>query len=351
MRWEPGAFIEGAAFEQFALGRPGIDRVRITWSADPNAIVARLLSGDAHITLDRSIYAQEAATLRQEWVAKGAGVVLASPGWIRFLGAQHRPEYANPPAILDTRTRQAVAHAIDRKELADAMLQGEGLPADTIVPPTARALHAAVARVARTYPYDLRRVEQLMAEVGYARGPDGLYTGPAGTFNPEIRGIAEGDEGRETTIVTDLMRRASMDARLNLIPTVLLEDNDELKATYPGFRTNQTSPNASLSAERMLGSRVASPANRWSGTNKMGWNNPEHDRLFDAWSRALDRAERMELLVQIARVTSEALPYIPLYFAPDVVAHSADLVGPKPRALQTTRHGNVYQWHWRSAVP
>ncbi len=347
VKWEPGAYIEATAFDRFALGKPTIERVRVTWSGDPNTIVARLISGDAHVTLDRSIYAQEAAVLRQEWVAKGAGVVQSSPGWIRFLATQHRPDYANPATILDVRVRQAIAHAIDRKEVADAMLQGEGMPADTIVPPTA-SLYEPVSRVVRMYPYDLRRSEQLMADVGYMKGLDGFYTSSTlGAFSPEVLGIAEGDEGRETTIVTDLLRRVGVDARLRLVPTVLLEDNDEMKATYPAFRTNQTSPNASLSAERMLGSRAASPANRWSGTNKMGWSNPEHDRLFDAWSKALDRDERNSILMQIARLTSEELPYIPLYFAPDVVAYSADIVGPRTRGLQTTRHGNVYEWSWR----
>ncbi len=347
VKWEPGAYIEATAFDRFALGKPEIERVRVTWSGDPNTIVARLLSGDAHVTLDRSIYAQEAVMLRQEWVAKGAGVVQSSPGWIRFLATQHRPDFANPASVLDVRVRQAIAHAIDRKDVADAMLQGEGMPADTIVPPTA-SLYEPISRAVRMYPYDLRRTEQLMADVGYVKSGDGFYTSATlGTFSPEVLGIAEGDEGRETTIVADLLRRVNVDSRLRLVPTVLMEDNDEMKATYPAFRTNQTSPNASLSAERMLGSRAATPANRWSGTNKMGWSNAEHDRLFDAWSKALDRDERSGILMQIARVTSEELPYIPLYFAPDVLAHSADITGPKTRGLQTTRHANIYGWSWR----
>jgi ABC-type transport system substrate-binding protein len=75
----------------------------------------------------------------------------------------------------------------------------------------------------------------------------------------------------------------------------------------------------------------------------MGWSNEAHDRLYDAWSGALDHGERTALIIQIARVTSEELPYAPMYFQPDVVAHSADLVGLKTRGLQTTRHSNTYQ--------
>jgi len=35
-RWEQGAYLEGTAFDGFALGRPRIERIRLTWSGDPN---------------------------------------------------------------------------------------------------------------------------------------------------------------------------------------------------------------------------------------------------------------------------------------------------------------------------
>ena len=34
---------------------PKIDRVRLTWSGDPNATLARLLAGDADVALDQAI--------------------------------------------------------------------------------------------------------------------------------------------------------------------------------------------------------------------------------------------------------------------------------------------------------
>src|SRR5439155_18391762 len=44
-RWEPGAFVDGVAFERHALGRPKIDRLRLIFIADPNAALANMLSG------------------------------------------------------------------------------------------------------------------------------------------------------------------------------------------------------------------------------------------------------------------------------------------------------------------
>src|SRR5439155_15990480 len=66
-QWESGAFIEATAFDGFALGRPKIDRVRITWSSDPNATIARLLAGDAHVALDDALQFQQITPLRQDW--------------------------------------------------------------------------------------------------------------------------------------------------------------------------------------------------------------------------------------------------------------------------------------------
>lgn len=346
-RWEQGAFLEGLGFDGYALGRPRIDRVAVTWSTDPNVTLARMLAGDAHVTMDDAIQFQQAVILRRDWVARGDGQVLFTPTQLRQFQAQHRPAYANPDLVLDARVRRATAHALDRKALADAMLEGEGLVAETIAPPTL-SFYAAIERAARTYPFDLRRAEQALAEVGFTRGSDGFFASPtAGRYAPEVLGIAEGQEGQETTIIADALRRNGIDTQLRLVPSVQIQQDDEMKATFPAWRTNYIgSLNKGLGAERQLASRIASPADRWSGTNKYGWNNPEHDRLHDQWNSTLDRAERNRLMVEIVRVTMEELPYIPLYWNFEVIAHSTALRGPQLGNVGTSHYWNVHLWEW-----
>ena len=46
-QWEPGAFIEAAAFDNYALGRPKIDRIRLIFINDANTALANLMTGDA----------------------------------------------------------------------------------------------------------------------------------------------------------------------------------------------------------------------------------------------------------------------------------------------------------------
>src|SRR5439155_11969106 len=45
-QWEPGSFLEGVAFNQPALGKPKINRVRILFIADPNTALAHALAGE-----------------------------------------------------------------------------------------------------------------------------------------------------------------------------------------------------------------------------------------------------------------------------------------------------------------
>ena len=111
-RYEQGAFIEHGAFDGYALGRPKINRIRLTWGGgDANVAVARLLAGDADLVLDGALRFEQASTLRQQWGQQNT--VLLSPLSLRYVQAQARPDWVSPQSLLDVRVRKAILHAID----------------------------------------------------------------------------------------------------------------------------------------------------------------------------------------------------------------------------------------------
>lgn len=220
------------------------------------------------------------------------------------------------------------------------MLEGEGMVAETIVRPD-QPWYDALDRVVTKYPHDLRRSEELMREAVFVKGSDGFYAGPAGRFTFDVLGISEGQEGQETTVIHDALRRAGFDAQLRLVPSAQMQASDELKSTYPAWRTNY-----GVSPNRLLGYNIATAENRWGGTNKFGWANAEHDRLFDLWNRALDRRERDRLQVEIHQIISDELPVLPMYFNFTVTAHAAGLPGPRGSIPETTTYNNIHQWQW-----
>lgn len=346
-RWERGAFIEAAAFDHFALGRPKIPRIRLTWGNDPNVNLTRLLAGDADIALDGSLRFEQASTLKQQWGAQNLGVIMLNPTSLRYIQVQARPDYVSPRALLDLRIRKAILHAIDRPTLVETMLEDRTMVADTVPPPTA-GYYSAIERVVARYPFDLRRSEQLMAEAGFSKGRDGVYSSPGeGRFRMEVRGVSGGQEEQDTTIVAGSLREAGFDNHIQLLPSSARAVDEKTKGTFPGLTLNNNTLQRGLGLNKWLTANIGGPHNNWTGGNRMGWSNPEFDRLHEQWVTTLDPAQAVQVLAQMMKLLSEEAPSLPLYYNFQVVAHVAGLDGVLPITPESTRYGNIHEWRWR----
>ncbi len=117
--WDPGSAIEATAFDGYVYGRPKIDRLRIIFMQDTNAVAANLLSGAAQLVADITIRSETGSVLKREWEPRQGGAVYFTPAQIRFTLFQLRPSHASAPEITDLRVRQAIAHAVDKQLLAE----------------------------------------------------------------------------------------------------------------------------------------------------------------------------------------------------------------------------------------
>jgi peptide/nickel transport system substrate-binding protein len=336
-RWEPGAYLDLRAFDRFALGRPKIDRVRLQIISDPNTAVSNLLADATHIALDNTIRFEQARVLRDQWAGGNRGSVLLSTSDRRFLQVQFRPELASPRAILDRRVRQALAHSIDRQALSDGLLDGQGVLMDTMIFPQERWF-PAVDRALTKYPFDTRRAEQLMSEVGYTKGSDGTYASPTdGRFSMELRVSAGGQNEQQNDIIVDGWKRAGYDATSNPFPVARLQDN-QFRASFPALQGS-----VGGAPESLLSAAIGRPENRWNGTNRGAWASPEFDRLFTAFNGSLDPNERTQSIVQALKLVSDEVPVITLYYDFNVTAHVADVQGPR----QGGDAWNAHEWQWK----
>ncbi len=344
-RWEPGSFIEGVAFDRHALGRPKIDRMRVVFIGDPNTALANLLSGEAHYVSESIFYTEEGLTLEQQWGPTNGGTVLYSPVTFRATRIQSRPEAVSPRALLDVRVRRALAHSMDSAGTFEAISGGRGLLMVSLTPPT-KDYFPQVDRAIAKYPYDARSVGRLLEEAGMVKGSDGLFAQANGEpFRVEVAADGGAVFERENTILVDSMRRAGIDAVQRIIPVAQINDNQS-RALLPGLSTGGLS---SPRYDKFVSAAIAGPENRWAGTNRSGWSNPEFDRLWQAYGTTLDSNERIQQIIQMEKIFTEDVPAVPHFFTPAATAYVAALEGPV--AAQTPDAGRgvhrIWEWRWR----
>jgi peptide/nickel transport system substrate-binding protein len=343
-RWESGSFLEGVAFDGHALGRPKIERVRVTFIPDFNAVVANMLSGDVHINVDDSLRFQQGMIVKREWAQRNAGTVLVYPALWRWTQMQQRAELANPRSLLDVRIRKALAHTVDKQILSDVLFEGEGIMTETPVSPNAEYFNQVDAAASK-YPYDPRRADQLFTEAGYSKGGDGVYTHPQlGRFSAELAVFQSPQNESEMAIMASTWRQFGLDIKEIVWPSVQARDN-VLRATAPALTTTSGPPGEETLVEHNSG-ELPRPENRWTGSNRAGWSNPAFDRLAEQFHATLDRNQRAQLLVDMARIFSEDAAVISLYFNPTVTAYSRNLTGPKVVVPTNEVSWNVHEWSW-----
>jgi peptide/nickel transport system substrate-binding protein len=319
--WEPGAYINAEAFAGYLYGRPKIDRIHIVFIADQNTALANFLSGAIDIVFDNFMRYQTTSILEREWSRTNGGVVLRQLTGIRRSEVQLDQERANPQAIMDVRVRRAITHATDRDALNEGLIDGQGAPAHTVVFPHVDYF-PEVDRVIAKHPFDLRRAEQLLNEVGYFKGSDGVFTQlAAGRFVLPMWTLNGTQNEAELAVHADMMRRFGLQVSEYVIPAAQVQDN-QVRASFPGLANTSAGR-----VEQPVTQAIPRPENRWQGNNRGSWSNVEFDRIIETWNTTLARAERNALLVQAARIYSEEIPAIPLYYNVEVLPHVSALSG------------------------
>jgi peptide/nickel transport system substrate-binding protein len=341
-RWEPGSFLEATAFEQHVFGAPKIDRIKLQVMPDNNATIAGLLAGEVHLAPSDSNFplGQVKNTLRQ--MGEG-GAVLLHPNQWRRADIQLRSEFASHPGLLDVRVRKALAYAMDKDPINEAVYDGQSIPADVMIPTSSAAGRAVDAAITK-YPFDLRKSQEMMSAAGYVKGTDGFYTSPTqGRFVSELKTNAGTDNVAEMTILADGYRQAGFDIKDAVLPVALSQDA-EARATFPGLFSANGNVEGAIAFKSIL---APNSPNRYSIESRGGWNHAEYARLLDTFSTALDANERTRLLVGMTKIFTDDLPVISMFFNCQPWVYTAALQGPRLVASETNLSWRIYEWTFK----
>lgn len=338
-RWELGSFLEASAFDGYALGRPKIESLRMIFIRDPNAALSHLLAGEADLADNTAIRFEQGTAYR-----RSGGMLILSANVTRAMQVQLKSAIISTRALLDARVRRALAHAVDKSSLNEALFEGEGLMADTVLPPS-YGYSPQVDQAIVKYGFDLNRSRQLMREAGFTPDPDGrLVTNQGERLSVELWEVSRVPSERQLSLVGDFLKTAGLDVSLSLLPAAQAT-NHELKQSFPGLMINGGPADEATALRFLTTSGIPTAENRWSGgINYGGWSNLEFDRRFDGLTRTLDSSERARLIVEMARILSEDVPWVFLYYDLAPVAHSPALRGPRPTAPGTPTTWDIHAW-------
>jgi len=341
-RWEPGSSVEGTAFDGHALGRPKIDRLRVHFIPDENTVVSNLIAGSVDLALDNSIRFEHAVEIKRQMGERS--VALMRPGNRHWVIVQFRPEIMKTPALADLRVRRALAHAVDREPINEALFEGQGLITDHWVPRQASYWND-VERAVTRYPFDARRAEQLMNEAGFTKR-DGFFASAAGErFRPDF--LADGSPlfVREMELIQDTWARIGIDMDPKVLPAVAARLNEsrttfsDMYATTTGVREAQL--------DIFSTAQVANAQRNWAGNNRGGWTHPDFERWWGLYNTTLERPQRDQQVIEMMKVVTDQLPGIMLYFNILPIAHASALSGPEIGATETLPNWNMHTFEMR----
>jgi peptide/nickel transport system substrate-binding protein len=163
--WQKGVRTTLAANDGYWRGRPPFKTVTFQVVPDTATRIANLKTGRADVI--RQLNPDDAVSLKGETRLQVLSVPTERTGYL-FVNALHGP-------TKDVRVRRAIAHAINRPLILDALFSGYGRPVNILLTPA----NFGYVEGFKGYPYDPARAKQLLKEAGAEGAEISFYTSPA----------------------------------------------------------------------------------------------------------------------------------------------------------------------------
>jgi len=187
---------------------------------------------------------------------------------------------------------------------------------------------------------NIEKAKQILTEAGYKDVGTALKT-PSGEAVPELRFLYR--EGIQTRLQTGELVQAAL-AKLGL--KIKIEATANLSDTLDTYNYDLIifawSGNPLLSSNKDLWTTGA-------GNNKLGWGDPESDRILAEMAKTLDSAKQRQLLNQQDEIMTKAAVVLPLFAKPNLLALSSDYINIRDNNQGSYVTYNVENWGQKKA--
>jgi peptide/nickel transport system substrate-binding protein len=292
-------------------GPPRIERVRFAVVPDAITTALELQKGSVDVEVN-------AITLDMVHALRN------TPNLVTEAGASSVVIYANfniqDPVLRDKRVRQAIACAIDRPAIIQALWRGQARAAETLLPVEHWA--AAYSDALPQYSHDVARAQTLLEAAGYPAHKDGIR------LSITLKISTDETTRLLAAILQQQMRAAGIDLQLR-------------SAEFGTFYADITRGVFQMYVLRWIGSNEDPDIFRYAydsasfppkGGNRGRYANPHLDALLREAASTGDQQKRRSIYIEVQRILADDLPGIPLWYPNNEVIHTKRLEGVVPRA-------------------
>jgi ABC-type transport system substrate-binding protein len=340
---QAGAFLRLRRNEHFTP-RPALDEVVVKIIPSTDALGAALAAGDVDATFGNGgLSPTEAARAA---AATPTLRVLRAPGtsWV------HLDFRLDDPTLGDGRVRRAIALALDRPALVEAVA-GAAYDVDEGFLPRHHPLRIELPRL----PFDPDEARRLLDEAGWrAAAPGAIRTNAAGAPLRLQLAAASGqrDTERLLELVQAALRAVGVDIVLDLRPFKVFFGEGARKRQLPHLSFYAWVVDESASGANLWrGDRIPAADNGWVGQNLPGWRHEEVTRLLVEADASVDLALRRRNLAVVQRRFLEDIPALSFWFRPAVVVARAGVAGLVPTGTASPLAWNAAQWTRDAPTP
>ena len=283
------------ANDKFYLGRPNLDRIVYRIVKDQTVAYSMLKTGEIDQSGIQAIDWDEAKRLQN---IQAFNYYPASASWV-YIGYNMRNEM-----LKDVRVRQALAHAMDRKKVIDAIRLGHAKPINSIFASASWAFSDDVPK----YDYEVAKAKSLLDAAGWrapANDPNGTRVKDGKPMKMRIFYNAGNKEREQLATIAQQYAKA-VGVELEVIAE---EWNAYLN------RVNRTRDMEMYVLGWSSGLEPHGSQNIWitdGGQNATGFSNAQVDELFPkaAAVPGCSQADRKKVYAEIQKLVSADPPYI-----------------------------------------
>ena len=320
--------VASVALQDGAATIPYVDEfIFVTWP-DETAAIEALRVGD--IDFYENVPPADVASLQ----APDQGVDVKLYDTYSFSWYGYNLDPAKTELFQDVNVRKALFHALDRQSMVDNIMLGYAEVANGTQPQLSPAY--APDRITTVYDFSVEIATTMVADAGWAdTDGDGILDKDGVKFAFQMMypsGSATSDQ--IIAFMQESWKAIGIEAEPNpvdfsavLVPA--LTENFDYQLVVLGFNWDPTGDQSAM---------FSTDAYK-AGFNAMKYSNPAVDDAWDAASRELDSAKRIDLLITATDLVNEDLPIGCLWFRKDRTAYQTRIGNFEPNG-----NGGLLWW-------